>query len=121
LQDENPAVTNHANFTACDYNIEPWVKDVKPWLGLGQYQNRSSWAAVTPRHLVCFADALLTHLRIERDGAQGQCTRKKAADLSTAAAQDQLRGVLWEDLMAYLKEQCHETSILAELERLRVA
>jgi hypothetical protein len=29
--------------------------------------------------------------------------------------------VLWEDLMAYLKEQCHETSILAELERLRVA
>jgi SRSO17 transposase len=103
------------------WTIEQWLKDVKQLLGLGQYQNRSYWAAVIHLHLVCFAYALLTHLRIERYGAQGQCTRKKAADLSTAAAQDQLRGVLWEDLMAYLKEQCHETSILAELERLRVA
>jgi hypothetical protein len=106
---------------ACDYNIEQWLKDVKQLLGLGQYQNRSYWAAVIHLHLVCFAYALLTHLRIERDGAQGHCTWKKAADLSTAAAQDQLRAVLWEDLMAYLKEPCHETSILAKLERLRVA
>jgi hypothetical protein len=58
---------------------------------------------------------------VERNGAQGQRIRKKAADLSTAAAQDQLREVLWENLMVYLKEQCHEQSILAELERLRVA
>jgi hypothetical protein len=29
--------------------------------------------------------------------------------------------MLWQDLMADLKEQCHEQSILAELERLRVA
>jgi DDE superfamily endonuclease len=103
------------------WTIEPWLKDVKPLLGLGHYQHRSYWAAVTPRHLVCFASALLTHLRIERNGAQGQRTRKKAADLSTVAAQDQLREVLWEDLMVYLKEQCHEESVLAELERLRVA
>jgi len=103
------------------WTIEQWLKDVKPWLGLGHYQNRAYWAAVTHLHLVCFAYALLTHLRIERTGAQGQCTRKKAANLSTAAAQDQLREVLWEDLMGYLKEQCHEKSILAELERLRVA
>jgi hypothetical protein len=101
--------------------IEPWLKDTKPLLGLGHYQHRSYWAAVIHLHLVCFADALLTHLRLERDGAQGQRTRKKAADLSTAATQDQLRGMLWEDLMADLKEQCHEQSILAELERLRVA
>jgi hypothetical protein len=29
--------------------------------------------------------------------------------------------MLWEDLMADLKEQCHEQSILAKLEQLRVA
>jgi SRSO17 transposase len=101
--------------------VEQFFKDSKQLLGLGQYQNRPYGAAVTHLHLVCFAYALLTHLRIERDGAQGHRTRKKAADLSTAAAQDQLRGLLWEDLVAYLKEQCHEESVLAELERLRVA
>jgi hypothetical protein len=105
----------------CDCTIEAWLQDVKPWLGLGHDQNRAYGAAVTHRPLVCFADALLTHLRIERTGAQGQRTRKKAADLSIAAAQNQLREVLWEDLMVYLKEQCPEKSILAELERLRVA
>jgi hypothetical protein len=110
-----------AEFVICDCTIEPWLKDVKPWLGLGQYQNRSSWAAVTHLHLVCFAYALLTHLRVERNGAQGQRRRTKVAALSTAAAQDQLREVVWEDWMVYLKEQCHEKSILAELERLRVA
>jgi len=61
------------------------------------------------------------HLRIARIGAQGQRTRDKAANLSTATAQDQLRGLLWEDLVTYLKEQRHEKSVLAELERLRVA
>jgi hypothetical protein len=101
--------------------IEHWLKDTKPLRGLGHDQNRPDRAAVIHRHLVCFASALLTHRRIARDGAQGQRTRKQAADLSTAAAQDQLRGVLWEDLLAYLKEQGSEKSILAELERLRVA
>jgi hypothetical protein len=101
--------------------IEPWLKDVKQLLGRGHDQNRSYWAAVTHLPLVCFASALLTHRRIERDGAHGQRPRKKAANLSTAAAQDQLREVLWEDFMVYLKEQCREKSILAELERLRVA
>jgi hypothetical protein len=55
-------------------------------------------------HLVCFAYALLTHLRIAHPGAQGQRRHDKAADLSTAAAQDQLRDLLWEDLVAYLEE-----------------
>jgi hypothetical protein len=110
-----------AEFVICDCTIEQWLKDVKQWLGLGHDQHRSSWAAVTHLHLVGFAYALLTHLRVARNGAQGQRTRKKAADLSTAAAQDQLREVLGEDLMVYLKEPCHEKSILAELERLRVA
>lgn len=101
--------------------IEQWLTDAKQLLGLGQYQNRSYWAAVTHLHLVCFAYALLTHLRIQQAGAQGQRRRDKAADLSTAAAQDQLRTLLWDDLVAYLKEQGHETSVLTELERLRVA
>ena len=103
------------------WTIEPWVKDVKQLLGLGHYQNRPDRAAVIHLHLVCFAYALLTHLRLERDGAQGQRTRKKAADLSTAAAQDQLRGLLWEDRITYLKEQPHGQPVIDELERLRVA
>jgi DDE superfamily endonuclease len=101
--------------------IEQWVKDVKQLLGLGHYQNRPYWAAVTHLHLVCFAYALLTHLRIQNAGAQGQPTRNKAADRSTAAAQDQLRGLLWDDLITYLKEKRHGQPVIEELERLRVA
>jgi hypothetical protein len=97
------------------------VKDVKQLLGLGQYQNRSYGAAVIHLHLVCFAYALLTHLRIVRTGAQGHRTRKKAADLSTATAQDQLRSLLWQDLITYLKEECQGQPVIQELERLRVA
>jgi DDE superfamily endonuclease len=103
------------------WTIEQWVKDVKQLLGLGQYQNRSYGAAVTHLHLVCFAYALLTHLRIMRDGAQGHRTHDKAADLSTATAQDQLRSLLWEDFITYLKEERHEHPVIEELERLRVA
>ncbi len=103
------------------WTIEQWVKDVKQLLGLGHYQNRPYWAAVTHLHLVCFAYALLTHLRIQNAGAQGQRTRNTAADLSTTAAQDQLRRVIWDDLLVYLKEKSHGESVLAELERLRVA
>jgi hypothetical protein len=103
------------------WTIEQWVKDVKQLLGLGQYQNRSYRAAVIHLHLVCFAYALLTHLRIQRTGAQGHRTRDKAADLSTAAAQDQLRRLLWEDLITYLKEERQDQLVIEELERLRVA
>ena len=84
------------------WGVEQFFQDRKPLLGLGQDQHRPDWAAVTHLHLVCFAYALLPHLRIERDGAQGQWTRKNAADLSTAAAQDQLRRLLWEDLLTSL-------------------
>jgi SRSO17 transposase len=103
------------------WTIEQWVKDVKQLLGLGQYQNRSYRAAVTHLHLLCFAYALLTHLRIERTGAQGHRTHRKAADLSTPAAQDQLRSLVWDDLVAYLREDNHGEPIIEELERLRVA
>lgn len=85
----------------------------------GRHQNRPYRAAAIPRPLVCFASALRPHRRIERDGAQGQRTRKKAADLATA--QDQLRGVLGEDLRAYRTEHCHAKASLAERERRRVA
>jgi len=81
------------------WEIEPFFKDSQQLLGLGHYQNRPYRAAVIHRHLVCFAYALLTHLRMARLGAQGQRTRDKAANLSTATAQDQLRGLLWEDLV----------------------
>jgi hypothetical protein len=103
------------------WTIEPWLIDVKPWLGLGQYQNRSDWAAVTHRQLVCVTSALLTPRRIERIGAQGQRTRHKAADLATAAAQDQRRSLLGEDLITSLQEEGPDQPVIEELERLRVA
>jgi SRSO17 transposase len=101
--------------------VELFFKDSKQLLGLGHYQNRSYGAAVTHLHLVCLAYALLTHLRLARHGAQGQRTRKKAATWSTAAVQDHLRGLLWDDLIAYLQEKHHGKSVLMELERLRIA
>jgi SRSO17 transposase len=108
-------VTDDPQLSAADlirtYNkrwtIEPCVKDTKQLLGLGHYQHRSYWAAVTHLHLVCFAYALLTHLRLERQGAQGRRTHKRAAAVSTAAPQDQLRALLWDDLITSLKEKCH--------------
>jgi hypothetical protein len=103
------------------WTIEPWLKDVQPWLGLGHDQHRPDWAAVTHRPLVGFADARLTHLRIERHGAQGHRTQHKLADLSTATAQAQLRRWLWEDLMTSRQEKRHGQSDIEELERLRVA
>jgi SRSO17 transposase len=123
LVTDDPEVSAAGLIQAYDrrWEIEQFFKDSKQLLGLGHYQNRPYRAAVIHLHLVCFAYALLTHLRIARIGAQGQRTRDKAANLSTATAQDQLRGLLWEDLVTYLKEQCHEKSALAELERLRVA
>jgi hypothetical protein len=103
------------------WTIAPFVKDAKQLLGLGQYQNRSYRAAVIHRHLVCFAEALLTHPRLERTGAQGQWTRDKAAGMSVAAAQEALRGLIWDDLLTSLKEKRYGESVIAELERLRVA
>jgi hypothetical protein len=103
------------------WTIEQWINDVKQLLGLGQYQNRSYRAAVIPLPRVCFASALLTHLRLEPTGAQGQHKRDKAAHRSTTTAQDQLRRLVWDDLMTSLKEKHHDESILAELARLRVA
>jgi hypothetical protein len=68
-----------------------------------------------------FADALLTHRRIARTGAQCQRTRAKAAGISIAAVQDQLRSLLWEDLTTYLQEERLGQPVIQELERLRVA
>jgi SRSO17 transposase len=101
--------------------IAQFLKDAKQLLGLGHYQNRSSRAAVIHLHLVCFAYALLTHLRVTRHGAQGQRTRETAAGRSVGAAQEALRCLIWHDLVAYLKEKNHGASVLTELERLRVA
>ena len=97
------------------------MNDVKPRLGLGQAPNRADGAAVIPLPLVGFASALLPHLRLVRTGTQGQRTRAKAAGISTAAAQDQLRRLLWEDLIIYLHEERPGQPAIQELERLRLA
>jgi hypothetical protein len=103
------------------WTLAPWRKDVKQRLGLGQYQHRSDGAAVTHLHRVAFAYALLTHLRLAPTGAPRQRTRNQAAGISTAAVQDQLRSLLWADLITYLKAERPGQPVLQELERLRVA
>jgi SRSO17 transposase len=121
-------VTDHPRLTAkqivCAYSerwgIEVFFKDAKQLLGLGQYQNGSYAAAVTHLHLVCFAYALLTHLRLK--GEKGKRTRTHAAPWpSTSEAQNELRRLLWRDLVAHLEEQPSGTSFVKELERLLVA
>jgi DDE family transposase len=56
--------------------VELFFKAAKPLLGLGHDQNRADRAAVTHRHRVCLAYALLTHRRVTRAGAQGERLRK---------------------------------------------
>jgi hypothetical protein len=101
--------------------VEPFVKDTTQLLGLGPYQNRPSWAAVIHLHLVCVASALLTHLRITRDGEQGQRPYQKAAGLSVTAAQEALRSLVWDDLVTSLQEKHRGEAVLAALAHLRVA
>ena len=36
MKDENPALTHHANFTACDYNIELFFRVLKQGCQSGQ-------------------------------------------------------------------------------------
>jgi hypothetical protein len=101
------------------WSIEVFFKDGKQLLGLGQYQNGSYEAAVTHLHLVCFAYALLTHVAIIREGAQGK--QKSTARLSTADLQNEVRRMVWDELSEGLKQFSSGTQIVKELERLLIA
>ena len=103
------------------WSIEVFFKDAKQLLGLGQYQNGSYRAAVIHLHLVCFAYALLTHVAIEREGAQGREKRKKAARLSTGGLQNELRRIVWDDLCVYLRGLQSGDAVIGEIERLLFA
>jgi len=120
-------VTDDPEFLAKDiivnydkrWTIEQFFKDTKQILGLGQYQNGSYRAAVIHLHLVCFAYALLTHLRIKRYGAQGK--RERPAWMSTNWAQNELRRIVWDDLVEYLEKKKTGNEVIKELNRLLVA
>jgi len=101
------------------WSIEVFFKDSKQLLGLGQYQNVSYEAAVTHLHLVCFAYALLTHVAITREGAQGK--QRPTARLSTASLQNEVRRIVWDDLTEYLKQFSSGNQIVKELEQLLIA
>jgi SRSO17 transposase len=103
------------------WSIEVFWKDAKSLLGLGQYQNGSYRAAVIHLHLVCFAYALLTHIAIQREGAQGRRRKKRTEHLSTAQLQNELRRIVWEDLADYLRELPSGDSVVKELGRLLMA
>ena len=84
------------------------VKDSKQFLGIGQYQNISYEAAVKPLYLVCLAYALLTHVAITREGAQGK--QKSTARLSTAKPQNEVRRIVWDDLTDYINSNRVEST-----------
>jgi len=115
---DDPNLSAQAVIRAYDsrWSIEVFFKDAKQLLGLGQYQNGAYRAAVTHLHLVCFAYALLTHIAIEREGAQGK--RKNAARLSTGDLQNELRRIVWNDLADYLNGLPNGNSVVKELDRL---
>ena len=121
LVTDDPKLSPRQMIQAYDdrWSIEVFFKDSKQLLGLGQYQNVSYEAAVTHLHLVCFAYALLTHVAIRREGAQGK--RKAAVHLSSSELQNEVRRIVWEDLTIYLKQFSSGTQIIKELERLLIA
>jgi hypothetical protein len=120
-------VTDDPKLSACQiirtyddrWSIEVFFKDTKQLLGLGQYQNVSLEAAVTHLHLVCFAYALLTHVAIQCEGAQGK--RKSVANMSTTELQNEVRRMVWDDLTEHLKQFTSGDQIVKELKRLLIA
>lgn len=102
--------------------IEVFFKDAKQLLGLGQYQNRPYRAAVIHLHLVCFAYALLTHLRLEMArGAQAKHAKANALRTSTALAQNDLRHLVWRDAVKRIEEKATRgDSFIKELEKLLI-
>ncbi len=121
-------VTNHPRWSAIHivkayaqrWRIEVFFKDAKQLLGLGHYQNLAYQAAVTHLHLVCFAHALLTHLAIAGDGAQGKSI-PPAATASTETLQTRLRALVWNDTADHLRKFKDPKRLLAELDRLLAA
>ena len=63
--------------------------------------------------------ALLTHVAITGEGAKGK--GKPAARLSTVDLQNEVRGMVWDDLSEHLKQFSSGTQIIKELERLLMA
>jgi hypothetical protein len=121
LVTDDPALSPRGMIRTYDdrWSIEVFFKDGKHLLGLGQYQNLSIGAAVTHLHLVCMAYALLIHIAIEGECAQGERTRYRK--LSTADLQNELRRIVWEDLADHLKGLADGTQVVKELRRLLVA
>ena len=103
------------------WSIEVFFKDGKQLLGLGQYQNGTYHAAVTHLHLVCFAYALLTHIAIMREGAKGNQIRKRAGRLSTGNLQNELRLIVWKDIVKHLKKFQSGDAVIHELQKLIAA
>ena len=103
------------------WSIEVFFKDTKQYLGLGQYQNGTCRAAVTHLHLVCFAYALLTHIAITGECAQAKKNAKVAACPTTSSLQNELRRIVWDDLVEYLKDLPSGDSVVKELSRLLIA
>jgi hypothetical protein len=122
-------VTDYAELSAAGliqtyenrWAMELFFKDNKQLLGLGSTSIAPMRPPVTHLYPAALDYAILTRLRLIRHDSQGRRIEKNAAHWSTAAVQDHLRGLLWDDLVAYCPQKHHVESVLMELQRLRVA
>jgi len=60
LKDENPTGTNHANFTACDYNIELFFRWVKWVLGCRHLLSQGINGVRIQVYAACIASLLIS-------------------------------------------------------------
>jgi hypothetical protein len=60
VKDKNPARPNHADFMACDYNIELWHKSVKQHLGFEDVATSGFDSVMSHVHWVYCAHILLS-------------------------------------------------------------
>jgi hypothetical protein len=102
------------------WQIEVFFKDGQQLLRLGHYQNLSYGAAVNHLHLVFLAHALLTHMVIT-GGRSAQGRQTPARRRSTADRQNELRRMVWDELIEHLRHFSSSTEVIKKLRRLLVA
>ena len=90
------------------WSIEVLFKQTKQHLGLAAYHHRSEGAVRSHLQLVLTAYALLTHLFLTEQRAQGKrLTQKLLAKFSVREAQGRVRAMVATDTFDLLKEQHH--------------
>jgi hypothetical protein len=93
VKDKNPARPNHADFMACDYNIELWHKSVKQHLGFEDVATHTFDAVVSHVHWVYCAYILL-HMSPPGLSPESQSVGDRQRALQQGLADQEKRHIL---------------------------